>query len=209
MPRRLARWVAGPIVTAVAATWRVEARHPERWPARGPAVILLWHEHLLPLLWHHRHREVSIVVSAARDGQYLVDYAGRLGYRAIEGSSHRGRLRAMRGVLEALRAGAVVGITPDGPRGPRREIKPGALAAAQATGAAVVPVVADARPARRLGSWDRFLVPAPLARVRIAYGTPFTVEAGEAALAASVDRAASALGTLEREIAWRGATPTA
>ena len=103
---------------------------------RGPLLVLLWHDALLPLLWYHRGRGVVVVVSRARDGQYLVDQAHRLGYRTVEGSSHRGGVQAMRGALRALNEGAIVAITPDGPRGPRRVIKPGGLAAAQAAGGA-------------------------------------------------------------------------
>jgi lysophospholipid acyltransferase (LPLAT)-like uncharacterized protein len=211
-PRVLARWGAGPLVTGIASTWRIDAHHDDRYRAAmshvGPRLVLLWHEVLLPLLWHHRHQKVAIVVSRARDGQYLFDYATRLGYQLIQGSSHRFRVKAMRGSLRALEEGALVAITPDGPRGPRRVIKPGGLAAAQATGATVLTVHAEAKPARRLGSWDRFLVPAPFARIRIGYGPSFTVGPGEAGISEAAERAARDLATLEQELAWPGATPT-
>jgi lysophospholipid acyltransferase (LPLAT)-like uncharacterized protein len=114
----------------------------------------------------------------------------------------------MRGSLRALEQGALVAITPDGPRGPRREIKPGGLAAAQASGATVFTAHATARPARRLGTWDRFMVPAPFARIRVTYGPSFTVGPGEAGVREAVARAAGDLAALEQEIAWPGATPT-
>ena len=60
--------------------------------------------------------------------------------------------------------------TPDGPRGPRRELKPGVVAAAQRGGGVIVPIHAEADRAWRLHSWDRFMIPKPLARVRITYG---------------------------------------
>jgi len=211
VPRLLARGL-GPIVSGIAATWRLETVHAERWNAirddPGPLLVLLWHDALLPLLWHHRGLGVVVVVSRARDGQYLVDQARRLGYSMVEGSSHRGRVQAMRGALRALADRSIVAITPDGPRGPRRVIKPGGLAAAQATGARVITLHAEARPARRLASWDRFLVPWPLARVRIAYGPVFHVGPGERGVSEAVARATRDLALLEEEIAWRGATPT-
>ena len=211
-PRMLVR-ALGPIVSGVATTWRIETVHEERWTAishdPGPLLVLLWHDALLPLLWYHRNRGVVVVVSRARDGQYLVDQAHRLGYRTVEGSSHRGRVQAMRGALRSLNERAIVAITPDGPRGPRRVIKPGGLAAAQAAGARVITLHAEARPSRRLGSWDRFLVPWPLARVRIAYGPVFEVEPGERGVTEAVARAGRDLALLEEEIAWPGVTPTA
>ena len=87
--------------------------------------------------------------------------------------------------------------TPDGPRGPRRELKPGVVAAAQRGGGIVVPLHAEADRAWRLDSWDRFMIPKPWARVQIVYGRPFEVTAGDAGLAAGLADAEARL----REIA--------
>ena len=168
----------------LARTWRIE--HGARGalaadvpgPA-GPTCSCCWHEALLPLLWHHRGQGVAIVVSEARDGQYLADFAPSLGYRPVRGSSTAGRgAGAARGGAGAPGEACRRGITPDGPRGPRREIKPGGLAAA-ARGARVI-CRCTPRPDRawRLDSWDRFLVPKPFARVRMVYGQPFEVARG-------------------------------
>lgn len=61
-------------------------------------------------------------------------------------------------------------VTPDGPRGPARVVKPGVLAAARRSRAPILPVAAGANSAWELRSWDRLLIPRPFARVRIAYG---------------------------------------
>ena len=81
-------------------------------------MFLLWHEALLPLLWHHRRQAIAIVVSEARDGQYLADFAASLGYRTVRGSSTRGAARALLGAVRELQAGHAVAFTPDGPAGP-------------------------------------------------------------------------------------------
>ena len=181
-----ARALAGPAVRALAASWRISTVHEERWrplfEARRPHAFLLWHEALLPLLWQHRHQSIAIVVSEARDGQYLADFAASLGYRAVRGSSTRGAARALLGAVRELRAGRAVAFTPDGPQGPRREMKPGVVAAAQRGGAMIVPRHAEAGRAWRLHSWDRFMIPKPGTRVRIVYGRPFEVAAGDAGL---------------------------
>jgi lysophospholipid acyltransferase (LPLAT)-like uncharacterized protein len=213
VPPGAAARVLGPLVSTLARTWRVEAVHEERWrglvEAKQPHVFLLWHDALLPLLWHHRGRGVTIVVSEAQDGQYLAEYARRIGYREARGSSTRGGVRALIGVVKALRAGGVAAFTPDGPRGPRREFKGGVLLAAQRGGATVLPLHAGANRAWRLASWDRFLVPKPFARVRIVYGTPFEVGPGEAGIAAARIRALAELDGAVREVKWDdGATDT-
>jgi len=205
-PRSLVALFLAPAVSGLARTWRYERRHAERFDAarRAPRgqVFLLWHETLLMLLWLHRHQEIAIVVSEARDGAYLADYALRLGYRPISGSSRRGSTRAMRGVLDHLRAGGAVAITPDGPVGPRRALKEGPFLAAQRTGAVIVPVFAEARSAWRLGSWDRFVVPRPFARIAITYGEAARVGEGQAGVETAMHRAARTLASLEGEVAW-------
>jgi lysophospholipid acyltransferase (LPLAT)-like uncharacterized protein len=187
VPPTAARALAGPAIRALATTWRITTVYEERWrplfEARRPHVFLLWHEALLPLLWHHRRQDIAIVVSEARDGQYLADFAASLGYRAVRGSSTRGAARALLGAVRELRSGYAVTFTPDGPLGPRRALKPGAVAAAQRGGGVVVPLHAEAGRAWRLNSWDRFMIPKPGARVRVVYGRPFEVAAGDAGLA--------------------------
>ena len=201
VPPAAARMVAGPAFRALAASWRISTSDEQRWralyEARRPHVFLLWHEVLLPLLWQHRRQSIAIVVSEARDGQYLADFAASLGYRAVRGSSTRGASRALLGAVRELQAGHAVAFTPDGPRGPRRELKPGVVAAAQRGGGIIVPLHAEADRAWRLDSWDRFTIPKPGARVRIVYGRPFEVAPGDAGLAAGLADAEERL----REIA--------
>jgi lysophospholipid acyltransferase (LPLAT)-like uncharacterized protein len=187
VPPAAARVVAAPAMQVLASSWRVRTEHEERWrplfEARRPHVFLLWHEVLLPLLWHHRRQDIAIVVSENRDGQYLADFALALGYRAVRGSSSRGAARALLGAVRELQTGRAVAFTPDGPRGPRRELKPGVVAAAQRGGGVIVPIHARADRGWRLDSWDRFLIPKPAARVTVSYGRPFEVEPGEGGLA--------------------------
>lgn len=197
VPPAAVRAVAGPLVRALASSWRIRLAHEERWRVlyrTGQAhVFLLWHEALLPLLWQHRNQGIAIVVSEARDGQYLADLATSLGYRTVRGSSTRGATRALLGAVRELQAAGVVAFTPDGPRGPRRELKPGVVAAAQRGGAIIVPIHAEADRAWRLHSWDRFMIPKPLARVQITYGRTFAVAPGEVGLAEGLARAAAGL----------------
>jgi lysophospholipid acyltransferase (LPLAT)-like uncharacterized protein len=193
IPPAAARAVAPPALRLIAASWRISTQHEERWrllyEARRPIAYVLWHEVLLPLLWHHRRQGVVIVVSENRDGQYLSDFARVLGYRSVRGSSSRGAARALLGAVRELQSGYCVAFTPDGPRGPRRELKPGVVAAAQRGGGVIVPVHARADRAWRLDSWDRFLIPKPGARVTVSYGRPFEVGPGDEGLALGLTEA--------------------
>nr|MBA3318378.1 DUF374 domain-containing protein [Gemmatimonadales bacterium] len=108
VPPAAARALAVPAMRVLATTWRIRTEHEERWrrlyQAKRPHVFLLWHEVLLPLLWHHRRQDIAIVVSENRDGQYLADFALALGYRAVRGSSSRGAARALHGAVRELQA---------------------------------------------------------------------------------------------------------
>lgn len=218
MMRRTTRAIAGRLgpgmVRLLARSWRVQVLQPEQWSrvadAGRPYLLVCWHETILPVMWHHRDRGIAALISEARDGGYLASLAAALGYGLIRGSSSRSGRRALLGAVRALRRGVPVGITPDGPTGPRRVLKPGVISAAQLGGAVILPVHAEARPGWRAGSWDRFLVPPAFSRVRLAYGTPFEVGRGAAALPAAMMRATRELDLAARLAAWPdgAATPT-
>lgn len=167
-------WVLRGVLRLLAATWRVRVIGDEHLEAarRGGRgfVFALWHGSLVPLLWHHRGQGVTLLVSQHADGEVLARAARGLGYATVRGSSTRGGLSGLRAAVRALRAGGTVAITPDGPRGPARVVKPGALAAGRQAGVGIVPVAAGASSAWSAASWDAMIVPRPFARITIAYG---------------------------------------
>lgn len=180
----------GRAVSSVLATARYERigiDHYETLRSAGRNVIfILWHGRLLPLSWYHRHQRIVTLISASNDGEYIARIVQRWGYDVVRGSSSRGGGEALRQLVRNARAGRSLAITPDGPRGPRERMKPGPLAVAQLTGVPLLPVAAGADGAWWFEGWDRFLVPRPFARIRIAYGEPLHVprDAGEAELRA-------------------------
>lgn len=204
LPVSAGKWLGVPLVATLAATWRVEVEGAEferraRADRQG-CIYVIWHETLLPLTWLHRTRgDITMLVSATIDGDYLMAFGGALGYRAVRGATGQDGVHALREVTGILRDGHPVAIAPDGPIGPRRVLKPGVLVAAQRTGALVLPLHATADRGWRFGSWDRFLVPAFFARVRVRYAEPFAVAGGETGLEAGTARLAAALAELSRE----------
>lgn len=144
--------------------------------AAGERVIFtFWHGVLLPLAYYHQREGIVVLVSEHADGEYITRVLERYGYDTARGSSTRGGTRGLRGLLKAARDGHDLGITPDGPKGPPRVFKPGAVVAAQLTGLPIVPVAVGASAAWHFRSWDAFMVPKPLSRIRIRYGDPVHV----------------------------------
>jgi lysophospholipid acyltransferase (LPLAT)-like uncharacterized protein len=151
----------------------VGAEHQRETWASGEAVVFVtWHGRLLPLLYLYRGSGIVMLVSQHRDGEYLARIGHNLGYDVVRGSSTRGGYPALRALVRKIRDGRSLAITPDGPQGPREHFKAGALQVARITGAPVIPVMAGARRAWWVEGWDRFLVPKPFARVRVAIGEP-------------------------------------
>jgi lysophospholipid acyltransferase (LPLAT)-like uncharacterized protein len=143
--------------------------------ARTPVIFVFWHGQLLPLVHYHRNEGIVVLVSEHADGEYITQVIQRHGFGTVRGSSTRGGTRGLKGLIRAARAGRDLGLTPDGPQGPARDFKPGALAVAQTTGLPVIPVAVGSSSGWRFRSWDGFLVPKPFARVALGYGEPVLV----------------------------------
>ncbi len=168
------------LVAVMSYTWRVEVRgecHLRSARDSGKGIVfVLWHAEMVPLLRRHRHQSMWMMISRGRDGQRLSSIVKRWGYRVLEGSSTRGGTSALKKAIGALRKGEEVAITPDGPTGPPRLAKPGAIQAAASADALVVPVASAAKWNVRLGTWDGFVIPLPFSRIVISYGLPYVVE---------------------------------
>jgi lysophospholipid acyltransferase (LPLAT)-like uncharacterized protein len=164
------------LLRSLFATTRVQRKGQEVLERmERPVVFTLWHGHLLPLIHYHRNSGMVTLVSQHRDGEHVARVLEKSGFVTVRGSSTRGGVLGLRGLVRKAREGCDVAITPDGPQGPRRRFKPGALLVARLTGHPIVPVAAGISRAWNLGKWDRFLVPKPFATVKIAYGTPMFV----------------------------------
>ena len=187
----IATRIGSVLVRALAATWRYRAAGEEHVRAlremRRPFVFVLWHSRILPLLYRHRGEDVVMLISRHRDGGYLADLGARWGYRSVRGSTQRGGEVGLLGIVRALEGGAVVAITPDGPRGPAERVQPGAIAAAQHAGVPIVAVGARVASAWYLGSWDRMCIPKPFARIDVTYAPPIEIAPGKGELRRGMD----------------------
>ncbi len=179
-------WLAASVVRLLGVTLRLQVSGIDRvrplWATGRPVIYVVWHGRILMLPWAnarlrrtHGARRVSVLASRSRDGEMVARYAARFGVAAIRGSSSRGGIVGLRSLVAAVQSGQDVALVPDGPRGPRGQLKEGVVLLAALTGAPVVPLAVAAHPARRLASWDAFLVPLPFARCALVLGEPLSV----------------------------------
>ncbi len=163
------------------ASMRFESRNAEvldRVRAdHGEYIMVFWHARWVLMRYAHPYEKLAVLASRHRDAEMLVRVLERLNVVMARGSSTRGGMIGMREMLRHVRDGYDLAITPDGPRGPRRRVKDGVLAAGRFTGKPIVPVGFGASRARRIRSWDRTLVPFPFGRGVFVYGEPFLVPA--------------------------------
>ena len=195
--------MAIPLVLKLCQTWRIDTVGIDHlgWPRPSHGYVLIaWHEVLLPLLWYYRNRGMSIVVSSGPDGKSLSLLASRLGYYSIWGSSSRRGAGALLQSVRALRSGSVVAFTPDGPRGPRRDFKAGAVAAARLAGVPVLAAYATASQAWRLSSWDNFVIPKPWSKIKIGFAEPIMMNSDRADLSDSVNSAVKSMVAAEAAV---------
>lgn len=178
--RRLGVWlvprVGAPLFGLLARSWkvqRVDAETFDRLP-RG-FIAAMWHGRMLLGVREMRAERLHVLVSRSGDGDVSEALLESFGFTVVRGSRSRGGARALREMLDVLRAGGVVVITPDGPRGPRHSMNPGLAWMARATGYPILPVGFSVDRAWRLRSWDRFTIPKPFARVVFVFGEPVRV----------------------------------
>ena len=141
----------------------------------GQYILAFWHSRLLLMRFVYFGDKVATLSSTHRDSEMLGRVLTRLGVTRALGSSTRGGLSGMRQLLRLVRDGYDLALTPDGPRGPRRRVKPGVIATAAHSGKPVIPVAFAASRGRRVGSWDRTLLPYPFGRGVYLYGEPMLV----------------------------------
>ena len=158
---------------------RIACYDPTMDPAvagfNGPAIYVVWHEYLALPPCNRRGCDVTMLLSQHRDAHWLTEVINQFGFKTVRGSTSRGGVQA---ILKIRRSnlGTSLVITPDGPRGPRRELSSGCVFLAGLLGIPIVPLGCGFdRPWRNTGAWDKFAIPRPSSRARIVLGPAIQV----------------------------------
>ena len=138
-------------------------------------ILAFWHECIAFALHSRWSDPTAALNSRSRDGDIASRVVELYGVQAIRGSSSRGGGSALRELIRRAQQGVNVGLTPDGPRGPRRVAKSGIVRIAQATRLPIIAFYFTARRKKRLRSWDQTIIPLPFTRALFLYSDPITV----------------------------------
>ncbi|MBT4770652.1 MAG: lysophospholipid acyltransferase family protein [Rhodospirillaceae bacterium] len=193
-------WLGSLYIRLCAFTGRwqtVNGEIPARfWDAGQPFILSFWHGRLLmmPYCWR-RGISINVLISQHPDGRILSRTVGHFGIRTITGSSSKGGSAALRAMVRTLKSGECIGLTPDGPRGPRMRAAGAIVSLARLSQTPILPVAFGITRGKVLGSWDRFLIALPFSKGVFVWGEPIIVPANADAATLNV-----ALGQVEEAL---------
>ena len=166
----------GATLRLIARTWRIRITDHTgitvpSGDALPPVIWVLWHNRLLivPILYERflKSRKGAALISRSKDGGLLASVITIFGGETVRGSSSRGGSAALMELKRKIDDGYDIYITPDGPRGPRYTLGPGAIWLAQSANVPILPLWVEFSSCWRLGRWDGFVIPKPFAEVSI------------------------------------------
>ena len=170
------------------------------WDDGRKVIMSLWHDQLLMMAAEYSGPQASVLISASKDGELIARTIAYFNIGAVRGSSSRGGRAAFRAMIELAKEPVDIVFTPDGPRGPRHEIKDGIVQLARVTGRPIVPVAFACSHGHRFSSWDRFLLPYPWGKGVYSIGAPLYYNQEEK-LEAFRDRVQEAMDDNQRQAA--------
>jgi lysophospholipid acyltransferase (LPLAT)-like uncharacterized protein len=116
-----------------------ESAH-EIWDRGENSIVCFWHGRLLMMPFANRRGKGKVLISRHRDGEFIARIIKYFGLDSIRGSYRKGSVSSLREIISDLKKGFDVGITPDGPKGPRYVVKNGIIELGRLTGKTIIPV---------------------------------------------------------------------
>ena len=142
----------------------------EKEDSNKPLVFAVWHGDLLmlPYLYFQYRKKpfAKVIISDHFDGQIISKTIKYFKLQTIQGSTRKGGAKALIEAIKAVKNGYDIGITPDGPKGPRHKANDGAAVIAQKADTKIVAVRIEPTKYWQFDSWDKFKVPKPFGEIK-------------------------------------------
>ena len=198
--QRFLSWLAHIYIRFVYLTgrWRMVGIDHDLVDGSRPLIVAFWHGRMLMMpCARPRAMTFSMLISRHGDGVLIADAISHFNVGTVQGSTQRRGAEALREILRTLNDGTSVGITPDGPRGPRMRCAGAIADIARLSGVPILPATYSAKWRLILGSWDRFLLPLPFTRGVYVVGDPMDV-APDDDMPSTINRLENVLNELTR-----------
>ena len=167
-------------VRLIGLTIRFEVTNPtfeeDVLAAEKRPIYSFWHDRMVTSTYFFRDRGIIVLSSQSFDSEYTARCIQRFGFGIIKGSSTRGAVSGLVGMIRAMKAGTPSAFTVDGPKGPRYVAKSGPLLLAKKTGNPLVPFVIECEKYWRIKNWDRLQIPKPFTRANVIFAEPIYVD---------------------------------
>jgi lysophospholipid acyltransferase (LPLAT)-like uncharacterized protein len=146
------------------------------WQENTPFITAFWHNRLMmgPFGWRSS-MPFYMLISSHDDGKIIAKTVAEHGIFTIPGSKSKGGIAALKVILKTLQSGGCVGVTPDGPRGPRLVASEGIINIARLSGCDILPFTYAVAKRKLFKSWDRFIFALPFGKGVLAWGKPIKI----------------------------------
>ncbi|MEG0025204.1 MAG: lysophospholipid acyltransferase family protein [Akkermansia sp.] len=159
------------VIQLICMTLRLRSEKEREENMDEPAISVCWHNRIFACgyAWvlSGWQKRMCILTSASKDGALLESILKHFDMTAVRGSTHRRSTVALVGMIQALKEGKCVSVTPDGPKGPIYRLSPGVIKMASISGVPIAPICIEYANCWRVKSWDRFCIPKPFSEARI------------------------------------------
>jgi lysophospholipid acyltransferase (LPLAT)-like uncharacterized protein len=139
-------------------------------------VLAFWHGTMLLPWYLHRNQNLVALISKSKDGELLARILRNWNYMVIRGSSSSGGDVALAILVDLAKNESSIAVTPDGPKGPRYNMKPGAVMTAKKAGIPLILMGVGVERKKKLNSWDQFQIPGFFSKAKIIYSDPIYID---------------------------------
>lgn len=175
--QRILPWMVWCFYRLLTLSWRKTVIEPLPMQLaiknREPIILAHWHGDELALTFLVRRYRLATMTSTSKDGQLMDFVIRKLGGHTSRGSSTRGGIQALKGLIRLCREGHPTSMAVDGPKGPLHQVKAGVFELSRMTGAMIVPVGAQSQSALNFKkSWNQAFLPYPFTKTIVVFGEP-------------------------------------
>ena len=176
----LLSWLYKAVVSTIMLTCRVKyigKEIEEQLKKQGQTwIYAAWHENTAMTAWFIRNQKVAMMASDSKDGEFIASGIRIFGNIPVRGSTSKGGVKAVKAMVKLLKQGHSAAITPDGPRGPVRQLQRGVLSISLMSGSPIVAAHIAASREWVFPTWDKHRLPKPFSKVVVSYSGPYFVD---------------------------------